>query len=264
MASPSICEKSQQELHCALRNWFSQAAGARLLDTERELLARLSEDVFGYHLIQVQDYGHGLSAFGNCPVKHRSLLDQGNVLSDRVSARATGEQLPVASDSVDLVVLPHTLDFALDPHQVLREAERILIPEGRLLIIGFNPFSLWGVWRLALRWRGDVPWCGHFLSYGRIVDWLGLLGFDIEYTDVCALAPPLRSDGWARRMERVENLGRRVWPMLAGVYAVRAVKRVSTIRPVGSPWSGLRVLGPRAIEPSARNGVNSLFDGNQT
>jgi SAM-dependent methyltransferase len=172
-----------------------------------------------------------------------------------VSARALSEQLPLASDTVDLVVLPHTLDFSLDPHLVLREAERILIPEGRVLIVGFNPISLWGLWRGALRWRGGVPWCGRFLSYRRIVDWLVLLGFDIEYSDVCAFAPPLDSDRWARRLDRAEGLGRRVWPMLAGVYVVRAVKRVSTIRPIKSGWSSLRVFGPSAIEPSARNGV---------
>ena len=258
MASPSICEKNQRELHSALRDSFSHGAGARLLDAERELLERLSEDVFGYHLIQLQDYGHGIATLNSCPIKFRSLLDQGSEMFDGLAAQAASEQLPLASDSVDLVVLPHTLDFALDPQQVLREAERILIPEGRVLIVGFNPFSLWGMWRLALRWRGDVPWCGHFLSYRRIVDWLGLLGFDVEYTDVCAMAPPVRREGWARRMSKVESLGRRVWPMVAGVYTVRAVKRVSTVRPIRAPWPGLRVFGPRAIEPSTRNGVQRI------
>ena len=256
MSSSSLCEKSQAELNDALRDWFSRGAGARLLDAEQTLLARLSEDVFGYHLVQVQDYGHTLDAFADCPVKYRSLLDRGGDSTAGVSARALSEQLPLASDAVDLVVLPHTLDFSLDPHLVLREAERILIPEGRVLIVGFNPISLWGLWRGVLRWRGNVPWCGRFLSYRRIVDWLVLLGFDIEYSDVCAFAPPLDSDTWARRVGRGENLGRRVWPMLAGVYVVRAVKRVSTIRPIKSGWSSLRVFGPSAIEPSARNGVN--------
>jgi SAM-dependent methyltransferase len=260
MGSPSICEKSQQELHIALREWFAYGAGARLADAERELLERLSEDIFGYHLVQVQDFGHGLGTFRQCPVKNRSLLDQcGDRVAD-ASACARGEQLPLASDSVDLVVLPHTLDFALDPHQVLREVERVLIPEGRVLIVGFNPFSLWGLWRLALRWRGTVPWCGHFLSYRRIVDWLGLLGFDVEYTDVRAFAPPFRHEGWPRRLLWLERLGRHVWPMVAGVYAVRAVKRVSTVRPIRSPWAGLRVLSPQAIEPSARGGAHRTSD----
>jgi len=259
MASASTCEKSPQELHAALREWFAHGPGARLLDAEREVLAHLSEDVFGYHLVQVQDYGHALDAFAACPVKHRSVLDRGGGAAG-ISAYAASEQLPLDGDSVDLVVLPHTLDFAIDPHQVLREAERVLIPEGRVLIVGFNPFSLWGLWRGALRWRGDVPWCGRFLSYRRIVDWLVLLGFDVETSRVCAFAPPLRSDVWAGRLERTTGLGRRLWPMLAGVYVVRAVKRVSTVRPVRTTWSSLRVLRPRAIEPSTHNGVNRTSD----
>jgi SAM-dependent methyltransferase len=190
-----------------------------------------------------------------CPVRRRCLVDLSG--GEGVTVRAASEQLPLQSDSVDLVVLPHTLDFALDPHQVVREVERVLIPDGRMIVIGFNPFSLWGIWRLFLRWGGRVPWCGHFVSYRRIVDWLGLLGFDVEYTDVCAFAPPLRTERCANRCRWLEKLGRRVWPMLAGVYAVRAVKRVSTVRPIRAPWRGLRVLAPRGIiEPSTRNRVH--------
>lgn len=250
MASPSICEQPIQELSSALRDWFASRAGQRLLEVECHLMAQLGEDVFGYYLVQLQDLGHGLKAMRECPVRHRCLLDLAG--SDAASVLAYSEQLPLASDSVDLVVLPHSLDFAVDPHRVVREVERILIPEGRMIIVGFNPFSLWGIWRLFLRWRGKVPWCGHFLSYRRIVDWLGLLGFDIEYTDVCAFAPPLQGERWASRCGWLERVGRRVWPMLAGVYVVRAVKRVSTVKPIRAPWRGLRVWGPRAIEPSAR------------
>jgi len=262
MATPSICEQNLSELTQALRDWYARPAGRRLLAAEQALLARLSEDVFGYHLIQLQDFGHGLEAYADCPVSKRCLLDLRG--GEAVGLMAVSEQLPLQSDSVDLVVLPHTLDFAIDPHQVVREVERVLIPEGRILILGFNPFSLWGIARLFLRWRGKVPWCGHFLSYRRIVDWLGLVGFDIEYTDVCAIAPPLDSDRWAGRLAPLERLGRRVWPMLAGVYAVRAVKRVSTVRPIKTPWRGLRVLAPTAIEPSARNGVQHTSDKGNT
>lgn len=253
MPSPSICEQKPRQLTQALRAWFGTARGQRLLQAERELIHRLSEGVFGYHLVQVQDFGHGLEALADCPVRKRCLLDLTG--GEGVGLLAAGEQLPLKSDSIDLVVLPHTLDFAIDPHQVLREAERVLIPEGRVLIIGFNPLSLWGLWRLFLRWRGKVPWCGHFLAYRRIVDWLGLLGFDVEYADVCAFAPPFDGESWIRRTQGLERLGRRVWPMLAGVYAVRAVKRVSTVRPIRTPWRGLRVFRPRAIEPTTRNSV---------
>jgi ubiquinone/menaquinone biosynthesis C-methylase UbiE len=161
---------------------------------------------------------------------------------------AEPQHLPVASDSVDAVILPHTLDFASNPHQVLREVERALIPEGRVIIIGFNPFSLWGLWRLFGRWRGAVPWCANFVSYPRLNDWLTLMGFDVERADVMEFRPPTR----ASRLESVERVGRRVWPMLAGIYAVRAVKRVSRVTPLQPRWARLRALQPRPVEPTVR------------
>jgi len=247
MSLPSFCKLEQNDLKRVLRRWFSLPAGIDLVGAENRLLTGLSEDLFGYYLVQVQDFGHGLEAFSDCAVKNKILLDL-SAIGCTPDMLAQSEHLPLASDSVDVVVLPHTLDFSRDPHQVLREVERVLIPEGRVLIVGFNPFSLWGLWRLFLRWRGAVPWCGHFLAYRRVTDWLSLLGFDIERTDVCAFMPPLSSSSWKSGLRFMQDVSRRIWPMFAGVYAVRAVKRVSTIRPVKMRWQGLRVLGPRTIE----------------
>ena len=98
------------------------------------------------------------------------------------------------------------------------------------------------------RRQGKVPWCGHFVSYPRLNDWLSLLGFGIERMDVMEFRPPT----WGVQLDSVERLGRRYWPMLAGVYIVRAVKRVSRVTPIRPRWSSLRVLGSRAIEPSVR------------
>lgn len=205
-------------------------------------------DLFGYQLLQLGELGNDMAHLAPCPVKRKTLVGclpdaptDGLILAD-------AQQLPVVADSVDVVVLVHTLDFSPDPHQVLREVERVLIPEGRVIVIGFNPFSLWGLWRLFRRWRGNVPWCGHFLSYPRLNDWLTLLGLDVERMDVMEFRPPTRSGN----LDAIERLGRRAWPMLAGVYMVRAVKRISRVTPVRERWSRLRVLGPRAIEPTVR------------
>lgn len=258
MTDNSFCSKENDGLGRAIAAWQSTQPGSRVVEHEREALAGMAHDLFGYHLLHVGELGVDLDHLANCPIRHKTLV------ADRVPVRrdtddrdagqapgvvlATGQGLPVASDSIDAVILAHTLDFSPDPHQALREAERVLIPEGRVIVVGFNPFSLWGLWRLFGRWRGAVPWCGNFLSYPRLSDWLTLMGFDVERMDVLEFRPPTRSS----RLDPVERLGRRVWPMLAGVYVVRAVKRVSRITPVGQRWSHLRVLGPRAIEPTAR------------
>lgn len=251
MNTPSSCNDRLPQIHRALAAWFDSPAGAWLRDAEREILERFGEDLFGYYLVELEPVAGMGIPFGGSPVRHKLRLSPvpGEPGPDLY---ALGEQLPLRGDSVDAVVLRHTLDFSVDPQQLLREVERVLIPEGRVLIVGFNPLSLWGLSRLFLRWRGKVPWCGHFLSYRRVADWLGLLGFDIEYTDVAAFVPPLPAQ-WERRLGLVERLGRRVLPMFGGVYVIRAVKRVSTITPVKLRWHGLRVLSPAGvIEPSAR------------
>lgn len=243
-----FCEKENSELGQALVDWFAIPPGARVADGEREALAAMVGDLFGYQLLQLGELGEDMAYLAHCPIQRKTLV------TSRVDAAAASlllaepQQLPVASDSIDAVILAHTLDFSPDPHQVLREVERVLIAEGRVLVVGFNPYSLWGIWRLVGRWRGNIPWCGHFLSYPRLSDWLTLMGFRVERMDVMEFRPPTRTT----RMDFVERFGRRVWPMLAGVYVVRAVKRVSRVTPLRQRWSRLRVLGPRAIEPTVR------------
>ena len=234
-----------------LVDWFGRPGGTRLADAEKEILGRFAGDLFGYYLVYLHDFDEDAGFLEECPVRNKLSLCAARA-SACCDVVALGEQLPLRTDSLDAVLLRHSLDFALDPQQVLREVERVLIPEGRVLIVGFNPFSLWGLWRLVLKWRGRAPWRGHFLSFRRVSDWLGLLGFDIEYTDVAAFAPPL-PDSWQRRLGPVERLGRRLLPMFAGVYVIRAVKRVSTVTPLRLRWQGLRILSPGGVvEPSTR------------
>ncbi len=261
MSTFSRCEERLGDLGHALADWFSRAAGAHLQRQEAQILERFSEGVFGYYLASVQGVGGHSELLAAFAVKNRIVAEAAP--GPGVDLVAMAEQLPLQGDSLDVVLLRHSLDFAVDPQQVLREVERVLIPEGRVLIVGFNPFSLWGLWRLFLRWRRRVPWCGHFLSYRRVADWLGLLGFDIEYTDVAGFTPPM-PERWQDRLGFLERVGRRVWPMLAGVYVIRAVKRVSTVTPVRLRWHGLRVSAPRGVvEPTTREGMRRAGAGHE-
>jgi SAM-dependent methyltransferase len=229
-----------------LAEWYATGLGARVVANEREAVALMAADLFGYQLLQIGELGEGMQHLANCPVRHKTLVGRRPVAAADSLIIGEAQQLPVASDCIDAMVLPHTLDFSPDPHQVLREVERVLIAEGRVIIVGFNPFSLWGLWRLFRR-KAGVPWSGQFLSYPRLNDWLTLMGFDIERMDIMEFRLPTRSGG----PEEIERLGRRFWPMLAGVYVVRAVKRVSRVTPLRQRWAHLRVLEPRAIEPTA-------------
>ncbi len=169
-------------------DWYQSPLGREVAAQEAACLAGMLEGIFGHYLLQVG----GAARFGEVvaasPIRHRILLPAAVHRAELgMQIVASPEHLPVASDSLDAVLLAHSLDFAPDPRQVLREAERVLIPEGRLLILGFNALSPWGLWSLA-RPGGRVPWCGHFLTRYRVGDWLSLLGFDVESQRV---PPPL-------------------------------------------------------------------------
>lgn len=167
-------------------------------------------------------------------------------------------QLPFANNSVDLVVLPHVLDFTTHPHQVLREVERILLPEGRVVLTGFNPWSLWGVKRI-LAGRTNTPWSGKFFSLPRIKDWLQLMGLEPDTGAFMGYAPPFASAEWIERFSFLEAAGDRWWPLAAGIYGISAVKRTRGIRLITPKWSankqakGFAVAGGNDQQHVARN-----------
>lgn len=153
------------------------------------------------------------------------------------------DALPLPDASIDLVVLPHALELARDPHQTLREVERVLVPDGRVVVVGFNPTSLWGLrQRLGgvrrsmglARGRGlFLPPAGDFIGYWRARDWLRLLGFEVEGGRFGCWRPPLASERWLQRFAWMDRIGERWWPVLGAVYMICAVKRVRGMRLVG-------------------------------
>lgn len=248
MSESRFFDKPIRDQGHAVADWFRHPPGDRLAALERDLLSGMVSDLFGYQLVQVGDLGGDVSHLAHCPIKAKTLVGEAEAPPGVGMILADPQQLPIASDSVDAMLLIHTLDFAQDPHRVLREVERVLIAEGRVIVTAFNPFSLWGLRRLVAWRRREVPWCGHFLSYPRLNDWLALLGFGVERVDVMEFRPPTRH----AQLDWLERTGRQVWPMFAGVYAVRAVKRVARVTPLKPRWPRLRAVGSRAIEPTAR------------
>lgn len=247
------------EWSLAWQTWLKTPLGQELLRQEYALLSELCMELFGYQLLQVGELGSDTAYLDASPARSRSVIGLGGPTSQQqVQLLSSSGALPVKSASVDAVILPHSLDFSVDPHQLLREVERILIPEGHLVILGFNPISLWGVTRLVMRvlHRGDrMPWCGSFLSFFRLQDWLSLLGFDLERTEVLMFRPPVQRESIMQRFHFLDEMGQGYFPMLAGVYGVRVVKRVSTLRPIGLTshrFLSLRSARNRSMEPTTR------------
>lgn len=164
-------------------------------------------------------------------------------------------ELPFASHSLDLVVLPHVLEFAAEPHQVLREVERVLIPEGQLIVCGFNPASLWGARQMAGRLSGAhfLPLDGEFISLPRMKDWLKLLNMEVNRGHFGCYAPPCNTEKWLDRYAFMEKAGNRWWPYFGAVYMLQAIKRVKGMRLIGPAWKRLPATVPHAVPVTQRS-----------
>lgn len=239
-----------------LEDWYRSPLGQAVAALESARIQGMLSDTFGYYLVQVGITGCFVDAIASSRIRHRILMPC-TAPSGQPELEIVGSpvQLPLASDSVDAVLLPHTLEFAPDPRAVLREVERVLIPEGRVFLLGFNALSPWGVWRIASPHRARAPWSGRFLTASRVEEWLSLLGFDVELREHIMHRPPFRG-ALGTRFAMLDTLGSRFWPGLGAVYAIRAVKRVATVTPLRPSWSRRRaLLAGGAVEPTTREGL---------
>jgi len=200
-----------------------------LLEQEREQVAAALECAFGLHCIQVGSWGEPDTFLALARTRRAALVaapgTRGAALVSEPAA------LALQSDSVDVMLLPHTLEFEDHPHEVLREAGRVLTGEGQLLVLGFEPLGSWAL-RNSLTRGGHPPGLKRTISERRLADWLQLLGFEIGSTERFLYAPPLRALHASKARLWLERVGRNVWPRLSGVYLLHARKRVYTLTPV--------------------------------
>ena len=239
----------------ALHAWFSRLPGREIAQDQQAQLDRVLPNLFGYHLLQVGRLAD-LDLLSKSRILHRNIVDLddygrcGNYPAVRGSATA----LPVESDSVDVVVLPHILEFEAQPHEALRESARVIVPDGHLLICGFNPWSLLGCWRYLRRHQQALPWRAQFLALGRVRDWLALLGFDVLSQDACFFKPPFSNEALLQRLDFLEKIGSRMPVNFSAAYLLVARKRVTTLTPVRPRWRRprRRLVSVGLVGPSAR------------
>ena len=240
--------------------WLQTAPGRYLLEWQQDRLDHAVTDAFGFHALQL-----GLPELDGLRANrmpHRWIASDSLVVPEAlplppprdaqittqpadepVALYCEFDALPFPQHSIDLVVLPHSLELARDPHRTLREVERVLVPEGRVVIAGFNPASLWGLRQRAGRIKRGMglarhkslylPRAGEFIGYWRLRDWLRLLGFEVEAGRFGCYRPPVSSQAWLDRFGWMDPVGDRWWPVLGGVYFIVAVKRVVGMRLVG-------------------------------
>jgi SAM-dependent methyltransferase len=227
----------------SLSGWFTTPQGAYVLDWELAQFDSAVEDVFGFRAVQIGLPEVDFLRQNRINFRFSLALEPGAALA------ADPLQLPLASQSADLVVLPHVLEGHDNPHEVLREAERVLRPEGHIVISGFNTLSLWRVRQVFTRRRHmGAPWDARYIGLLRLRDWLRVLGFELNGGMFGCYAPPFRQRLWLDRFAFMEKAGARWWPIAGGIYVVRAIKRVHGMRLVTPAWRQERARR-RALAP---------------
>jgi SAM-dependent methyltransferase len=237
----------------SLRGWYRRPLGQMLATEETRALAEQLPRLFGYHLLVIDP------PWEDCPLQdsripHHVIQRVQADAGDHPGMMAHTDAWPVMTDTVDAIVLPHSLELSHDPHQVLREADRCLIPDGHLVVFGFNPRSLWGVRRLLTRGAKQMPWGMRFISMGRVMDWLNLLGFDTLHSRYLMHRPPLQNIRMLERLGFLDPAAGSGRMLLAGAYMLVARKRTVIMTPIKAMRNTRPQLFPvRVPGPTPRN-----------
>src|SRR3954468_228291 len=252
-----------------MREWFETPPGRYLLAWEQAEFDRAVGDMFGYHALQLGLPELDTLAANRMPHKWLALSpaqEHGAAKPDLVTDFAA---LPFEENSIDLVVLPHSLELNMDPHATLREVERVLVPEGKLVICCLNPASLWGLrQRRAHLYRrlgyGELflPAAGDFIGYWRLRDWLRLLSFEVETSSFGCWRPAFGSEKWLDRWQWMDGVGERWWPIFGAVYFLVAVKRVRGVKLIGPAWKTAPAIATAPV-PLANRGHHTYLEEHQ-
>jgi len=253
-----------------VNDWYHSVLGQELLAIEKQLLNKQLEQFFGYNLVQLgyleRDFGSKFitnSKISNQivfeSIKKYYQLNKKSHPDKRLICNFS--DLPLQSNSIDVLVLPHTLEFESNPHQIIREVERVLMPEAKVIFFTFNPYGLWGLlhkyWQIKFKSnkhsQAPLPSCGNLISHKRLKDWLQLLGFDIEDEHGYFYRPPLQNSSLLKKFEFMEKSADIFKLIPAGSYMTIATKRVSTLTPIRESWRLTKtILGAKvAQQPSS-------------
>lgn len=226
--------------------WLSQQfLGKSLLEAEAEQISFLLEKHFGKHAILI-GAPHQYSLLDMTKIPCHSLVTPIHI-KDKKGGQIEGDfhELPILTGSVDLVILPHTLELIDNPRKLLSEACRIIKPEGLIVISGFNPYSAWGLKKIMTKHKKNMPWGTNFIHSHKIKNWLKFADFVMEKHVSALYTPPLKRQSLYKKLHFLEYIGSKCFPMLGGVYLLVARAKVIPLTPIRLKWkqhlSGLRI-----------------------
>lgn len=262
-------QRSDCDNQTALASWYASGLGTRLIASETRSIAPLLEKLFGYHLLFIgacKDAG----MIESSPITHKIVLgnrsDAGDV-GNNVGLFSDPRALALQNESIDVVVLQHALEFTASSRAVLREAVRVLRPGGHIVLITFQPLSLWGLKRLlysAIPLRGaesrQPPWEGRFRHPSRLIDWLGVLDVQ-ELISFSAMHEfPLQFSETGVRLKRLaetmENWGLKFKSPFGASNIIVGIKQSRSLTPSALKW--------RRPLPTPIHGVPSTLQGHSS
>jgi SAM-dependent methyltransferase len=226
--------------------------GQYLVDQVKSKLDAVLSTSFGYYAITVGSANVASELMQNCRIKHVFRMGEGDSSPD---VKINNASLPVAADSTDMVVLIHALSQAQDPHAILREANRVLIPDGKLIIIDFNPVSFWGGRHLLQAWLDDAPWAGHYYTARRLKDWTSLLGFEQQHHIKCAYILPFNFQNIISRSRIFSKFSERWLSFSSALNVLVFEKNTIPLTPVRNRWVKRQMLPARVARPTVGRGM---------
>lgn len=244
-------EDEKKLLYEACSAWYQTPAGLFAMQRLQDKIQDYISKVFGYYAME-----------SGVLLNHTSFLESSRIGScfalgrggDGISIKAETEALPLDFDSIDLIIASHVLECSDNPHQVLREFDRVLVADGHCIFIGFNPLSLWQSSRsFCPSGTGQRP---HLYGVSRMRDWLSLLGWNIEKISYVSFRPSFVKGRFFKRMEKMEKWGSLYWPIFGNLYIIHAQKQVvSMTARRKKEWDPAAVLPPKvAINTTSRSG----------
>jgi SAM-dependent methyltransferase len=227
------------------QEWFKSPLGQYLLSLEYGYINPVVMDTFGFYAIQMGNFDIDF-------LDHSRIPNKFSLNSNHADLMASNEALPFEEASVDLIIAPHILEQMAEPYELLKEIHRVLMPEGRFIISGFNPMSLWGIKRL-LSFDIDYPWNTKFIPLSKIKEWLPIIGLEMVEGKMGCYVPPIQQSSWLKKLHTMEKLGDRWWPMLGGFYFLVIQKRVHGMTPIRPLWKKKLIKTPVYTPQKTKN-----------
>ena len=243
-------QNNEKQHRRELRDWYSTNLGSSVLASIKSHIDTVTPNIYGYQALQLGQIAPAVDLLEKSELLRKQSLDFDSD-TNNIHIQANPCELPIASDHVNLLTMMHILEFASDPHQALREVDRVLTADGHLIIIGFTPHGLWGLSKTVRYWKKETPWNGKFYSHWRITDWLRLLNFHICECRAFYLRPPLQSAAIRDKLHFIEK-GEKFLPLLGNIHMIVARKKTYPLKPIRPYWRSRAKVIKKQIPETAR------------